>query len=91
MRAFVCFAGGPGGWQPREHGSDLSPLSKAVCTPAAAGNKEPAGDETVEEGILDVKFPFPFTMGPRGALGQGEASRSHLGVGRSSWSWPGRC
>lgn len=86
--------GGLGDWQPREQGSDLSPLSKAVCPPTAGANKELAGavmDETGEEGILAVKFPLPFTTGPRGALGQGEASRSHLGVRRSSWSWPGRC
>ncbi|MXQ96601.1 hypothetical protein E5288_WYG022904 [Bos mutus] len=75
--------GGLGDWQPREQGSDLSPLSKAVCPSTAGANKELAGavmDETGEEGILAVKFPLPFTTGPRGALGQGEASRSHLGV-----------
>ena len=74
--------------------SPLSPRPSAPPPPPAGADKELAGavmDETGEEGILAVKFPLPFTTGPRGALGQGEASRSHLGVRRSSWSWPGRC
>ena len=90
MRALGCFAGGLGDWQPRERGSDLSPLSKAACPPTAVANKELAGavmDGTGEEGILAVKFPLPFTTGPRGALEQGEASRSHLGVHILELAW----
>lgn len=86
--------------------SDLSPQSEAACLPhappphppkhthTAVGNKELAGtlmDEAGEEGLWAVKFPLPFRRGPRGALGLGEAGRSHLGVGGSSWSLPSRC
>lgn len=72
-----------------------SPLSpRPSPPPPAVGNKELAGAlmvETGEKGIPPVKFPLPFTTGPRGALGLGEASWSHLGEGRSWWSWPSRC
>lgn len=96
VRLFVCFAGGPGDWQQRERGSDLSPSPRPPPRPPpppAPGNKELAGalmEVTGNEGIWTVKFLLPFKRGPRGALGQGEASRSGLGVGGSSWSWPSR-
>lgn len=79
--ACLYVAGGPGDWQQWEQGSHLSPFPRPPPTPLE--NKELAGalmEVTGDEAIWAVKFLLPFKRGPRGALGQGEASRSDLGV-----------
>lgn len=79
-RAPVCGAG-----RLQEQGGATSPLCKAACAPSAVGNKELAGAlmDEAGEGVAWMPKLFSFHGGPRGALGQGQASLAPAG-----WAGP---